>query len=193
MTAPTVAVTAKLSSFGGPALAGVVITATADKDDNYQGLILRKTVTATTDTNGEAVFNLFPNALATAALPGLGTTGSTYRFTASVPNGWRMDVSAQVPNVACDLHSIVMADDAELPTPGEVAGAVRYDIAQTLTSPQQAQARANIGFDAAVRAVALTGLSLATATAVTAADSVLVAFGKAQAQITALDLSLIHI
>ena len=187
MTAPTVAVTAKLSSFGGPALAGVVITATADKDDNYQGLILRKTVTATTDTNGEAVFNLFPNALATAALPGLGTTGSTYRFTASVPNGWRMDVSAQVPNVACDLHSIVMADDAELPTPGEVAGAVRYDIAQTLTSPQQAQARANIGFDAAVRAVALTGLSLATATAVTAADSVLVAFGKAQAQITALD------
>ena len=187
MTAPTVEVTAKLSSFGGPALAGVVITATADKDDNYQGLILRKTVTATTDTNGEAVFNLFPNALATAALPGLGTTGSTYRFTASVPNGWRMDVSAQVPNVACDLHSIVMADDAELPTPGEVAGAVRYDIAQTLTSPQQAQARANIGFDAAVRAVALTGLSLATATAVTAADSVLVAFGKAQAQITALD------
>lgn len=144
MTAPTVEVTAKLSSFGGPALAGIVITAIADKDDNYDGLIVRKPITATTDTNGDAVFDLFPNALATAALPGLGTTGSTYRFTASVPNGFRLDVKAQVPNQACDLHAIVMSDDADLPTPGEVAGAVRYNIAQTLTDEQKEQVHANI-------------------------------------------------
>jgi hypothetical protein len=41
-------------------------------------------------------------------------------------------------------------------------------------------------FAATVRAVVLTGLSLATATAITAADTILVAIGKLQAQITAL-------
>lgn len=62
---------------------------------------------------------------------------------------------------------------------------VRYDVAQTLTDPNQAQARANIGFDAAVRAVALTGLSLASTAAITATSTVLEGMGQLQAQVTA--------
>ena len=66
-----------------------------------------------------------------------------------------------------------------------LAGAVRYDIAQTLTSPQQVQARANIGFDAAVRDTTLTGIDTGTNGTVTSADSVLTALGKTYAKIVA--------
>lgn len=56
-----------------------------------------------------------------------------------------------------------------------------------LDDADAAAQRATLGFDAAVRAVALTGLSLASATAIAATDTVLTAAGKLQAQVTALD------
>ena len=63
-------------------------------------------------------------------------------------------------------------------------GAVSYATAQSLSGGQQAQARSNIGFDAAALAVVLSGLSLSTSTAITSSDSVLSSLGKLQAQVT---------
>ncbi len=57
----------------------------------------------------------------------------------------------------------------------------------TLTTSDIAEGTNEYHTAAKVRAVALTGLSLVTATAITAADSILTAAGKLQAQITALN------
>lgn len=55
------------------------------------------------------------------------------------------------------------------------------------TSDQVTEGTTNLYFTAGrVLAVVLSGLSVATATAITAADSIIIAFGKLQAQITAL-------
>ncbi len=187
MPAPTVAVTVKLSSLIGEAIEGATVKAKLDRTDIYQQFVIADDVTATTDVNGECVLNLFPNALPTNDPAGLGSQGSVYHVTATGTGGKKLNVQAVIPNQACDLHDVIVAEEPGAPSTGEIVGAVRYNIAQTLTAPQQAQARTNIGFDAAVRAVALTGLSLASATAIAATDTALVAFGKAQAQITALD------
>lgn len=187
MPAPTVAVTVKLSSLIGEAIEGATVKAKLDRYEVYQQIVVADDVTGTTDANGECVLDLFPNALPTNDPPGLGSQGSVYQFTITGTGGKKVNVQAVIPNQACDLHDVIVAEEPGAPSTGEIVGAVRYNIAQTLSAPQQAQARANIGFDAAVRAVALTGLSLATATAIAATDTALVAFGKAQAQITALD------
>lgn len=187
MPAPTVAVTVKLSSLIGEAIEGATVKAKLDRNEVYQQFVVADDVTGTTDENGECVLDLFPNALPTNDPAGLGSQGSVYQVTATGTGGKKVNVQAVIPNQACDLHDVIVAEEPGAPSTGEIVGAVRYNIAQTLSDPQQAQARANIGFDAAVRAVALTGLSLATATAIAATDTTLVAFGKAQAQITALD------
>ena len=76
----------------------------------------------------------------------------------------------------------------------------RYDEAQTLTAPQKVQVKTNIGLsdtdgltegainkyftESRVLSALLTGLSFLSGVAVTAADSILVAIGKLQKQIT---------
>lgn len=187
MAAPTVTVTIDLSSMIGVAVADVEITAKLDKTEVYGGFIVAGTTTATTDDNGVATMELFPNALPDADLPGLGTMGSIYRFTATATGGKKLDVQAVIPNTDCNLHSVILAEDATAPNPGLLQGSVRYDIAQTLTSPQQAQARANIGFVAAVLATALTGLSAGSGGTIAATDTVLQAFGKIEYRLTDLE------
>ena len=81
MPAPTVAVTCKLSTMGGVNIAGVLVSAKLDINEVYQGMVISKEVTGTTDANGSVVLNLFPNAVPP---DGLGTQGSTYRFTATI-------------------------------------------------------------------------------------------------------------
>jgi hypothetical protein len=110
MTAPTVAVTVSLDAMGGPALAGVVVTATLDKNEVYGGIVIAKQVSGTTDVNGEVVLQLFPNAPSPA---GLGTQGSTYRIRAPIPGGRSLDRRARVPNTPCNLHEILVDDDEE--------------------------------------------------------------------------------
>lgn len=185
MAAPTVAVTVKTSAFIGTAIEGATVKIKLNQFDVYQQFVAADEVTGTTDEDGECVLDLFPNALPTNDPAGLGSTGSVYNVTISGTGFKKVTAQAVIPNQACDLHDVLVAEEPGAPSTGEIVGAVRYNIAQTLSAPQQAQARANIGFDAAVRAVALTGLSLATATAIAATDTTLVAFGKAQAQITA--------
>jgi hypothetical protein len=102
MAAPTVNVTVTLSSQAGLPYAGIVVKAKLDQNDIYQGFVISGEVLATTDAAGVATLALFPNNPTT----GLGTTGSTYRFTATIPGGRRLDVTAQIPNANCTLASV---------------------------------------------------------------------------------------
>jgi hypothetical protein len=156
MPAPTVAVTIRLSDGDGNAYADTVVTARLDQNDVYtageESFVIADPVTGTTDANGEVVLNLFPN----HPTDGLGTTGSTWYFSArpSGASGWHY--AAQIPNTNCNL-----ADLTNEPAP---------------TNPQS--------FAASVRTVLLTGLSTATNAVAAASDTVLQAIGKLQAQIS---------
>jgi hypothetical protein len=110
MTAPTVAVTVKLADFGGPAVAGVKVTATLSAVDYMADgtFVSTEPVTATTDVNGSAVLQLFPNATAPA---GLGTLGTTVRVRANIPSSRHLDVRAAIPNNACNLVDVLVEDD----------------------------------------------------------------------------------
>lgn len=109
MTAPTQPVTIKLADFGGPAVAGVTVTARmSDLDYTTDGtFVSSESVTAVTDATGTAVLNLFPNALPPS---GLGTRGTTVRVTAQIPGSRRLDVQAAVPNQPSNLVDILVSD-----------------------------------------------------------------------------------
>jgi len=78
--------------------------------------------------------------------------------------------------IAVEAAAVAASD-----TVNEAVGKVEYRLGVLETSET-----GEVDTEAEVRATVLTGLSVASATAVTAADSVLVAIGKLQAQITAL-------
>jgi hypothetical protein len=110
MTAPTIQVTVSLEAMGGPAIEGVQITATLDVNERYEdAIVIAKPVTLPTGADGKAVFDLFPNLLVQEG--GLGTQGSTYRFTASVPGGRPLDASARFPNADSQLEDWLVQDD----------------------------------------------------------------------------------
>jgi hypothetical protein len=144
MPTPTVTVTIDLTNILGEPLEGVVVTARMDKNDLYDGIVIAGTAKATTNAGGITTMELFPNALPTDDPPGLGTTGSVYRFMASITGGRKLDVQAVVPNQDVDLHSIVVSD-ADEQRPAFTAGSIRWDVAQSLSGAQQQQARDNIG------------------------------------------------
>lgn len=110
MTVTTVPVTVKLADFGGPALQGVKIIATLSGIDyTVDGVFVgSEPVTGTTDATGTAVLDVFPNQMAP---DGLGTLGTTVRFTASIPGSRSLNVNAVVPNVPCDLTDILIEED----------------------------------------------------------------------------------
>jgi hypothetical protein len=159
MTAPTVAVTVSLDAMGGPALAGVVVHATLDKNELYGGVVISKQVRGTTDVNGDVVLHLFPNAPAPA---GLGTQGSTYRVTATVPGGRPLNVQARVPNAACNLHEILVDDEAVPLDAAEIA------ISQAQGAVTTATAQAGIATAAAATATAQAGIATGAAGTATA-------------------------
>ncbi len=190
MTVTTRTVTIRTDAFFGDAIAGLAITVMMDKPDIPVGgnsFALPKLTRVVTDEDGVATIELFPNRLPSDELPGLGSTGSVYQFTAAVPGGRKFEVFAQIPNVDCDLHSVVLADGEAVPQPGAIAGAVRYDIAQVLSGPQQAQARSNIAFAAAALALTLTGFTASGGGTVTSADSLLQALQKFEFRIADLE------
>jgi hypothetical protein len=117
MPAPTVAVTIDLSAMGGTAIEGVTVTAKLDKNDIYEGFVISKPVTGTTDADGIVVLDLFPNHPTT----GLGTTGSVYTFTARPPGAKGWSVTAQIPNEATDLWDVADAETATALTVAQTA------------------------------------------------------------------------
>ena len=103
----------------------------------------------------------------------------TWSWAAASGGGAVDSVNGQTGIVVLDA-SDVGADPA-----GSAAAAQAFAIQRANHTGTQLAATIS-DFAATVRSTVLTGLSLATSTAITAADSVLAAFGKLQAQITSL-------
>lgn len=137
MTTPTVAVTVTLESSNNVPYAGVVVKARLDINDVYQSFIISGEVTATTNASGIAVLNLFPNALPPL---GLGTQGSTYRVTATIPGGRNLNVKARIPNMASFLRDCLVEDDV-VPLPVSImtnttgTNALVFNTSPTLITP----------------------------------------------------------
>lgn len=111
MTAPTQPVTINLADYGGPATAGIEVTGKpSDVDYTADGIIVSsKPVTGVSGEGGTLVLQCFPNAL--VANGGLGTRGTTIRFTAKFKDSKRLDVLAVIPNHACNLVDCIVDDE----------------------------------------------------------------------------------
>lgn len=190
MTAPTVPVTVRLSEQSGPVYASIVVRARLDINEVYDGFIISDISEAVTDATGTAVLQCFPNAPAPA---GLGTMGSTYRFTANIVGGTRLNVMARVPNVPCDLHEIlvdtqgVTLDAAEIAVSQAQAAAAAASNDADQTAADRVQTgldRVATGEDRAVvtedRVIAEDAALVATESADIASDSALAASDSLQ-------------
>lgn len=101
----TVPVTCLAYDQQGNLVVGAVYTATLNRTEIYQGLIVPESVTATADSNGVAVLNLWPNAL--------GVNSSMYTVKAINPDTGKdflKNVTILVPNSACNLHQIIVSE-----------------------------------------------------------------------------------
>lgn len=127
MTVPTQPVTIKLADFGGPAAAGITVTARAsDVDHTIAGVFVgTDPVTGITDATGQVVLQLFPNALTPT---GLGTAGTQVRVTAMIPNSHPLDVVAAIPNAPANLVDCLVEQD---PVTGQVYAADAQNSANT--------------------------------------------------------------
>lgn len=118
MSTPTVPVTVTLAAQDGTPYEGVIVRARLDGNEVYEGIVISDQVEETTDADGVAILNLFPNA---PSPTGLGTQGTTYRFFASIPGGRSLNVDARVPNSACRLENILVTDDVGALSAAELA------------------------------------------------------------------------
>lgn len=101
MPAPTVVVSVNVSDQNGVALEGATIVAKLIGTDVYNNeLVAKIDQEATTDANGLAELDLFPNAI--------GSKNTYYRITVTHPTTGRKitDVTCVVPNAACNLTQI---------------------------------------------------------------------------------------
>lgn len=98
MAITTVAVTIHVDDTSG-ALEGAKVNAKLNRTEVYQGHIVPKFTTATTDVNGDATLNLWPNVL--------GSTESSYEITITDPNSRNIaSFLATIPNSACNLWDV---------------------------------------------------------------------------------------
>ena len=99
MTIPTCAVTCSVFDDDGVPMSGAIVTAILDRLEIYNGYVVPKTVTGTTDLNGFVTLNLWPNAL--------GIFSSTYIFKILGTSGKKITITADVPNqLTMPLHLI---------------------------------------------------------------------------------------
>jgi hypothetical protein len=111
MPVPTVSVTINVELMTGAAVPdGTRVSATMSANDRYSGGFVLATTTTATTTDGVAVMELFPNALDSDDPPGLGLAGTTTRFQCRAGSR-KLDVTAVIPNVDCNLHEIVVDPD----------------------------------------------------------------------------------
>lgn len=139
MATPTVPVTVTLASQDGTPYVGITVRARLDKNDVYQGMVISDPSEGVTDENGEAVLNCFPNAPDPI---GFGTQGTTYRFTASIPNARSLNVLATVPNEACRLENILVDSEPVTLSAAQLALA-QAQTAVTTAASSAADAEAN--------------------------------------------------
>ena len=98
MSAPTVTVTATISDQNGGPVEGAIITMVMDRSEVYGGIIVKESVSGTTNASGVATLSVFPNAL--------GSNGSQYKVTIVTPEQ-TIRSTAVVPNSNCNLHDIM--------------------------------------------------------------------------------------
>lgn len=135
MTIPTCAVACVVHNDDGTPAVGASITATLNRFeiDPDTGYVVPRRVEATTDANGEATLDLWPNAL--------GTTESSYTVKITAPNGKRLTTTASVPNTAyADLHAIAEAPLYEGKSDAQIVLANAVNAAAGAVSAQNAAA-----------------------------------------------------
>ncbi len=134
-----------------------------------------------------------PTARTTLGVDAAGTDNSTNVTLGGVPNDTTddtLDLTGQTltVNLATVTTDGAMASTDKSKLDGIATGATANDTDANLKNRANhtgTQAASTISdFAATVRSTVLTGISFATATAITAADSILTAFGKLQAQVT---------
>ncbi|MCK9342277.1 MAG: hypothetical protein M0P33_00005, partial [Massilibacteroides sp.] len=110
-TIPTVAVTVRAYDQQGDPIEGANVTAKLQCIERYHGWIVPSVCTATTDADGIAVLDVFPNEL--------GTEGSEYLFKISSLQK-TVRVYASVPNTNCNLSDISELDRYECRGAGQI-------------------------------------------------------------------------
>jgi hypothetical protein len=147
MSIPTVNVTVIVNGQDGLPVEGALVSAKLDREDRYNGFVVKKTVSGKTDATGTLVLPLWPNALGTNSsqyLVNIRTKEQTKRYT------------AYVPNENCVLTSIV---DLE-PAPAlSVAQIVLRDANEARVRAEAAVAEASDFADAASASAATAGAS----------------------------------
>lgn len=100
MSIPKVAVTIKLRKQDGSPFNGATVTATLSHIEIYNGLVIPKRTEGTTDAEGVAILDLFPNER--------GTEGSFYNFRIPSADGpWVNTIPVVIPDFDCNLWDIV--------------------------------------------------------------------------------------
>ena len=174
MSIPTVNVTAVVHGQDGDPIEGAVVTAKLDREDRYNGLVVRKTARGKTNANGELILELFPNAL--------GVAGSSYQVTVQTKEG-SVRYEAVVPNQDCSLSSIVGLS----PTPALSAAEVilrEANAARVASEGHAAAAEAKAGEASASAMTAAGSASTATTKASESANSAAAALGSQNAAAT---------
>lgn len=141
LSLPTVPVTIDVTAMTGVPCAGAHVSIKADKDDAWTGgLVVAKKYTGTADSSGIVVASLFPNNPTT----GLGIKGSIYTFKIQPIGGDTIEVTAQVPNVACSLQDIMDLDTVPSLTAAQAAQSIaQAAAAAAATSADEAEAAAS--------------------------------------------------
>ena len=157
--------------------ASAAATASSSSQSAAAGSATAAAGSATTATTqaGIATTKAAEGVVSAASAAGSASTAVTNAGTATTKAG---EAVTSASNAAASAASAASSAGAA------TSGGIRYDVAQTLTAPEQLQARNNISFVASVSATVLTGLSLVSATTVAATHTVLEALGFLQKQVT---------
>ena len=129
---PTVPITFTAYDQNGGAVAGARVLAKLDQTEIYQGFVVPEQIEVTTDANGVATLNLWPNAL--------GAASSKYRVRAWHPDTGAkfLDAAVSVPNSDCLLDQILVQE----PYPPIDAAEQALIAAQGALAPVTAQSQA---------------------------------------------------
>lgn len=205
MAITTVAVTCTAFGQDGNPIAGAIFKATLDKVEIYEGMVVPQVTTATTNSSGIAILNLWPNEL--------GIRGSSYFVTGTYPGAASnfLEETAVIQNDDCNLEDAIQIETAPplipaghvgaggvvnhaLVVAGGAAGFMSGEDKTKLnsiapsatanpTTDTLAEGSTNQWFTMArVRATVLTGYTTVASAAVAATDTVLQAIQKLQAQ-----------
>lgn len=140
MPLKTCAVICNVFEHTGLPMVGASVSATLDRFEVYEGYVVPQVVSSTTDVNGHATLNLWPNEL--------GATASTYIIKILGTNGKKITTTAVVPDqITMPLHLIAKLPPYDGKVDGQIMLQAAIDagvtaIAKASEANQSAQAAA---------------------------------------------------